>query len=144
MTDRIVRLLVIGSVIAVFLGGLVTGYVLGTHRAGEPPPREDRLGPPGPGPRQLDALLDRFTAEVGVSADQRAAIATVMRDGQRGLRETMERLRPELEARRTAIEGAIDQILTPDQRARYHAMMPDGLPRPPLGPPGPPGSPPPR
>lgn len=138
MTDRIVRLLVIGSVIAVFLGGLITGYVLGTHRAGEPPPRPgERVGPPGPGPRQLDALLDRFTSEVGVSSDQRAAIATVMRDGQRGLRETMERLRPELESRRTAIEGAIDQILTDEQRARYHAMLPDGLPRPPLGPPRP-------
>lgn len=141
MTDRIVRLLVIGSVIAVFLGGLVTGYVLGIHRTVEPRPAPaDRIGgpPPGPGPRQIDALLDRFSTEIGVSPDQRTALAAVLRDGQRGLRETMERLRPELEARRTAIEGAIDQILTPDQRDRYHAMMPDGLPRPPLGPPGPP------
>jgi hypothetical protein len=136
MTDRIVRLLVIGSVIAVFLGGLVTGYVLGIHRTVEPgPPPPAPIGPPpGPGPRQLDALLDRFSTEIGVSPDQRAAIATVLHDGQRGLRDTMERLRPELEAHRAKIEGAIDQILTPEQRDRYHAMMPDGLPRPP-GPP---------
>jgi hypothetical protein len=130
MTDRIIRLLVIASVAGVFLGGLVTGYVLGTHRAAEPAVLR---GPPGPPTRE--AFLAQFSADLGLSPPQRDAIAAVLRDGERDMRETFARLRPELEERRERIEAAIAAVLTAEQRARYREMLPDGLPRPPPGPP---------
>ena len=132
MSDRTIRLLVIASVLGVFLGGLVTGYVLGVHRSVEPVARDGRPhGPPPP----MEPLLDRFTAELGLSPPQRDAIATVLRDGERTMREAFARVRPELEAKRAEIEGAIANVLTEEQRARYREMLPDGLPRPPPGPP---------
>ena len=127
MNDRIIRLLVIASVAGVFLGGLVTGYVLGTHRAGEAPAFR---GPPGPPPGR-EAFLERFSAELGLTPPQHDAIAAILRDGERGVRETFARRRPELEQRRATIEAAITAVLTDEQRARYREMLPDGLPRPP-------------
>lgn len=140
MTERMIRVLVIASIAAVFLGGLVTGYVLGLRRAAEPAHLH-----PGAAPPPRGALLERFDAVLELSATQRDAIAKLLAEGERTMHETFARLRPELETHRQRIEKAIVDLLSEPQRARYREMMPDGLPRPrhaPPGPPRPPGPPP--
>ena len=133
MSPRMIRLLVVASVIGVFLGGLVVGYVLGTRRAAEPPsarrgpPPHHRPGPPG----GVDHLLDEFAGRLELSGEQRDRIRAILVDGQRAAREITARVRPELEARRAEMEAAIAEVLDDEQRARYREMLPDGLPRPP-------------
>lgn len=122
MSPRTIRVLVIASVLCVFLGGLVTGYVLG------------RREPATVAPPQRERLIDQFARELALTGEQRAAIQAVLRDGERTVREAMQRVRPELEAKRSAMERSILDVLTPAQREQYRAMLPDGLPRPP--PPG--------
>jgi hypothetical protein len=134
MNERMLRLLVVASIVGVFLGGLVIGYGLGVRRAAEPP----ASGPAG-GPPRLEELLDRFTARLGISPAQRDRIEQHLRDGERKLRETMTRVRPELESHREQIERAILDELTAEQRVKYHEILPHGLPRPPPHRPPPPG-----
>lgn len=148
MTARAIRALVVTSVLGVFLGGLVVGYVLGTRRAAQvasPAPSQ----PPGPRPPpppevRIDRMLDVFARRLELTADQRAQIRRILLEGERDARAILERARPELEARRASLEAAIVDLLDEPQRVRYREMLPDGLPRPPGGPPGgpPPGGPP--
>jgi Spy/CpxP family protein refolding chaperone len=101
--------------------------------AGGPPWRH---GPErGRVPRE-QALRDRFARELGLSAEQRLRIDSLMDRQLRAVREARSQIQPRLDSVVSQTRREIDAILTPEQRAKAaelarHRPRRDGRGRPP-------------
>ncbi|MGO4404050.1 efflux RND transporter periplasmic adaptor subunit [Bosea sp. RAF48] len=92
------------------------------------------------GPRAAAALRERIETELQPTAEQKQAIAEILKE-RRGSREAMAGLSPE--ERRAAIRTArnelvakIGAVLDPERRAKFEAIMQEGRAAPPQGVPG--------
>ena len=151
MKSRIVALLVL--FLAVVAGGLAgvaldRAVLLPLHMGPRPPHGPPPGGPPGPpDPRREREFRDHMTEELGLSADQRTRIDSILDRQGRELQAIREEVGPRLEAIGERTRRAMDSVLTLEQREKMQAMVRRGPPghhgR--GGPPGPPpwGGPPP-
>jgi Spy/CpxP family protein refolding chaperone len=128
MHERNVRFFAVLSMVALFVAGLGVGFaldrlLLDSHRWGRPP----RPEPPE----------ERFSRELGLTAEQKNAVTRILEDGRISAEQIMERTRPELDAVRETMETRIAELLTPEQAKRYQAFLERRPPPPPggLGPP---------
>lgn len=132
-------------VVLVFVAGLAGGVAVDRAVL---LPRPGEHGPRGHGPQHgrppVERFLEDLSNEVGLSAAQKAQVATVLDHAQERARSIMEASRPALDAAQKQTRDEIVALLTPEQQARFAELEKTRLaPRPglPGGPPGPPGSP---
>lgn len=98
-------------------------------------------GPEGErGPRAGIALRERIEAELQPTAEQKQAIAEILKD-RRGTREAMaglsqEERRAAFRAARTELVAKIGAVLDPERRAKFEAIMQEGAAAPRQGVPG--------
>lgn len=108
------------GVIAVFIVGgiigglsataLIRGHYLHVMKSG--PPR----GVHKP-------IAERLTADLDLTADQRAAVETIVREFEPRFDEFQARARTEVKAIMGEMEAQIREVLTPEQRTKYDARI---------------------
>lgn len=125
MAPPVSRFVAVGVAIALVLSGVIVG-ALGTYlilegrghrveRWGPPPPPH----PPGPPPAFTREMEDRLD----LSRDQLDKIHAIL-DDSRDKADAMRReLRPRLEAHLEATRTKIGEILDPEQRKKFEAMV---------------------
>ncbi len=98
------------------LGAVLVGGVLGftadrVFAGGDACPRRDR-----------QAARERFAAELGLSAEQRAMVDTLLDAKHKQMAEVMAPIRPRLDSISVTTRDQIARILTPEQRPRFERM----------------------
>jgi Spy/CpxP family protein refolding chaperone len=133
---RTARLWFAAFVVMIFTSGVAVGLLL--HRYIELPASAGgwrRGGAPamrGPSPERVAM---RLSDELGLSADQRAALETIL-EARRGKLEAMEQdVRARFDREHQELDGEIDRILTAEQRERFEEYQQRMRARRPHGPP---------
>ena len=151
------RFVALAAAIALVLSGMMIGafgtYLL-LHRHGDMPmgppmgrPGPPPFGPPGPGGERLPFTRE-MDMQLELSAEQRDKIHDILEDSRKEAEALRRELRPKLDAHLDAVRKRIADVLTPDQRKTFDALVKDdkrradklfldGPPPPPMGPPPP-------
>lgn len=137
-----------GWTLAVLLGVFGAGALVGVagerlwHRQHRP--RHGLHGhlPTRPGEPHRRPPAERFvedlTREVGLNAEQEAAVRSILDDAEQRALDVMKASHPALEAVRVETRGKVLEVLDPTQRAAYEALE-QKRPPPAFGPPRRPG-----
>jgi hypothetical protein len=142
--------------LAVLVGGL--GGVVLDRKVLLPRMAQHPSSDPGPGPRPRHGeFRSRFAREVGLTAEQKQRVDSIMEQQGRELRAVRRRVQPKLDSIISSTRRALDSVLTPEQRQKAEAIRrrhprhprPEGggiapSDEPPGAPPPPPPSAPPR
>lgn len=96
---------------AVFLAGGLLGGAVGRM-----------LPPAGPG-HDPNAMLNHMTQDLGLSSAQKDSIRAVLERWRPAMDSAWSEVRPRIETVRASIRSDIAAQLTPEQRAKYEAMM---------------------
>lgn len=128
---------VILATLVIFGAGVLSG-TLGTRlyqQKNEPP--KPAFGPGGPGPDRFD-FLRRWGDRLDLTAEQREKIDRLVRESQERVRALWEPVGPKIQEETRSVRARIEEVLTPEQRAKFEAMSKDRFRRggPPTGEPG--------
>ncbi len=89
-----------------------------------------RLGAPAATPTPVESerrdgrtTIERFADDLGLTAEQREAIAPVLEDVRIQMRDVFDRVRPEYRAIVDSARARIESFLTPAQVARYRELL---------------------
>lgn len=74
------------------------------------------------GSREHGYTIERFADDLGLTAEQRAAIAPVLEDTRQRMREMSERVRPEYQRILDSALARIEAVLTPEQAIQYREL----------------------
>lgn len=77
----------------------------------------------GRGERDGRTTIERFSEQLGVTAEQRARIDPILVETREGMAELYERHRPEWQALIDSARSRIEAVLTPEQVAEYRALL---------------------
>src|SRR5205807_8055003 len=77
-------------------------------------------GPPTE--KQLQHRLDRMSARLGLTPDQRAQAEVIFRAKREKITALFDEVGPKLEELRRSTTGEIEKILTPEQRAKFEQL----------------------
>ena len=77
---------------------------------------------PSPGGLRFD-LLRRMQSELGLTSEQKDRIDAILRQGQERTRKIMEPVRPQLQEEVRKAKAAFRDALTPEQQARFDALL---------------------
>ncbi len=121
---------VILATMAIFATGVVTGGLLVEHANAARRPRPQRAAnanrpaqpPPSPGGLRL-ALLRQMQAALNLTPEQNERIDTIIRQGQERTRKVMDPVRPQIQEELHKVMTAFRETLTPEQRARFEALL---------------------
>ena len=110
---KLVSGVVVVFIVGALVGGLsatalIRGHFLHVMRSG--PPRE--LHKP---------IVERLTADLSLTRDQRAEVERIVRDFEPRFGEFEQRARTEVRAVMSEMEAKIREILTPEQQVKYDA-----------------------
>ena len=110
---KLVSGVVVVFIVGALVGGLsatalIRGHFLHVMRSG--PPRE--LHKP---------IVERLTADLSLTQDQRAEVERIVRDFEPRFGEFEQRARTEVRAVMSEMEAKIREILTPEQQVKYDA-----------------------
>jgi len=88
-----------------------------------------------------ELLVRRMNFELRLTPEQRVQVIGIIRDTQRQLRETRQQVEPQVRANFQQMEQRINEVLTPEQQARFAKLMAERKARwrlfePPQAPPG--------
>ncbi len=107
-----------GLVLAFYLAAAVAGVAIGIAI--------DRLVLPPASVRVTGRMMrERFAKDLKLTADQRAAVDSILDARQRAESVLVVPIRPQLDSLRTEARLKISAILTPDQRRVYEQMQRD-------------------
>ena len=84
---------------------------------GGPAERHGRRGPRG------EDFRERFAREIGLTADQRARVDSIMGREMRGVREVGPTVQPRLDSIVARTRKELDAVLTPEQRKKAEEMQ---------------------
>jgi Spy/CpxP family protein refolding chaperone len=129
---------VILATVVIFGAGLVTGRLLAPRAAvptsspqidssrgstgNSPTARNVKLPTPLPGPLRKD-FIDRLDKELNLTAEQRARIEKIIRDGQDKTKELWEHVEPEMHQALVTTKDRIRAELTPEQQAQFGRLL---------------------
>jgi Spy/CpxP family protein refolding chaperone len=106
------------GVIAVFVVGAIVGGLSATALIRGHLLQVMKNGPP---PGVHKPIVERLTADLALTADQRVEVERIVQDYEPRFREFEQRARTEVRAVMDEMEGRIREILTPAQQAKYDA-----------------------
>jgi ElaB/YqjD/DUF883 family membrane-anchored ribosome-binding protein len=142
------RFVAIAAAIALVMSGIVVG-ALGSYLILERGERGPRMWGPPPPPHPPGPFTREMESRLALSEDQLKRIHEILRGSREQADEMRRELRLRLEAHLDATRRRIAETLTPEQRAKFEAMVSedrkradrfflDGPPPPPFGGPPPP------
>lgn len=102
-------LLVATFVLGAFVGGAATTFAERRSHA-----KHERSRP---------SFVERLTKELDLTATQRDSIQAVFDRHQPAMDSLWQRMRPEFESERQVIRNEVTALLTPEQRAKYAALI---------------------
>jgi len=106
------------GVIAVFIVGAIVGGLSTTALIRSHLLHVMRSGPP----REVHKpIVERLTADLSLTGDQRAQVERIVQDYKPRFSEFEQRARAEVRGVMDEMEGKIREILTPEQQAKYDA-----------------------
>lgn len=100
-------------------------------------------GPHGRGGTPGEDFRNRFARELGLTADQKVRVDSIMDREMRGVREVRATVQPRLDSMIARTRRELDSVLTPEQRKKAEGMRRRFPPPPRFGGGPPPGGPPP-
>ena len=109
-------------VVVVFGSGLGTGLLIA--RFGPRGPWTGRHGPPGPPPSPSDSAA-RVARDLGLTSEQEREVRAAFERGAARLNEFRARTGQEFDGLLNQLNTDIEKTLTPDQRARFRAHLPE-------------------
>lgn len=111
------RLWIILSFLAVLAAGIAGGLLLGRawHRGGERPSRTDRPGPP--------PSLDQLAKDLDLTPVQKEEIRKIFERNEERLKELRSQIHLRLGEVRERLKTEIENVLTPQQRERFNALL---------------------
>lgn len=77
----------------------------------------------GSSDRRGESTIERFAEDLGITAEQQALIDPILVETRERLSEVSDRVRPEWEAVVDSARARIEAVLTPEQAARYRALL---------------------
>ncbi len=86
-------------------------------------PAEAAAGPGSDASRERGYTIERFADDLGLTAEQRAAIAPILEDTRSRMRDLSHRVRPEYRQIVDSARARIEAVLTPDQVASYRELL---------------------
>jgi Spy/CpxP family protein refolding chaperone len=106
-----------------FLLGLVLGGALfytGMHFC-----RHHWKGDPSRMNREHDPkkMLEKLSKELGLSADQKVQVEKIFESKMVKIKDLREKVRPQFEAVRKAIDAEIRAVLTPEQQVKFEVLV---------------------
>lgn len=115
---------VILATLVIFGAGVLSG-ALGTQLVRrQPEPPKPAFGPGGPGPERFD-FIRRWGDRLDLTAEQRDKIDRLVRESQERVRALWEPVGPKIQEETRSVRTRIEEILTPDQRAKFEEMSRD-------------------
>ena len=108
------------GVIAVFIVGAIVGGLSTTAFMRGHFLRVMKDGPP---PGVHKPIAERLTADLALTAEQRAEVERIVRDFGPRFGEFEERMRTEVRGVMNEMEARIREVLTPEQQAKYDARI---------------------
>ncbi len=115
---------VILATLVIFGTGVLSGS-LGTQLLRKPAePPKPPFGPGGPGPERFD-FIRRWGDRLDLTAEQRDKIDRLVRESQERVRALWEPVGPKIQEETRAVRAKIEEILTPEQRAKFAEMSKD-------------------
>lgn len=115
---------VILAAVVIFLAGLVTGGVL-RHAIGDSAhkPAERRSEDHPMMPWQVrEEYVGFLNKELNLSPEQNQRISHLIRDSQQRIKDLYEEINPRIRAELKGVRAAIDEVLDPNQRARFEDL----------------------
>jgi hypothetical protein len=102
---------------------LIATFVLGGLIGGAATSMADRRAHAGHGDRPRPSFVDRLASDLALSAAQRDSVQAVLDRHQPAMDSLWERIRPQFQSERQGIRNEINALLTPEQQAKYAALI---------------------
>jgi Spy/CpxP family protein refolding chaperone len=102
---------------------LVATFALGAFVGGAATSFADRRGHARAHDRPRPSFVERLTKELELTAGQRDSIQVVFDRHQPAMDSLWQRMRPEFESERQLIRNEVTALLTPEQQAKYAALI---------------------
>jgi periplasmic protein CpxP/Spy len=103
-------------------GSLILAGLISLNLYGAPPSQKpEGKGKPGLEEKRHDRL-DRLAKKLNLSESQKEKIAAIFKEGDARIRSEMDRIRDKAREIREETDKKIDEVLTPEQRAKFAEM----------------------
>jgi Spy/CpxP family protein refolding chaperone len=107
--------------VATFVGGLLAGVLVERTSMAAPASAEAVATAPAPRPGSAEER-QRIARELNLTGEQEARIDEILDEQQRRIRAIMSETRPRTRAVIMETRARIEEVLTPEQQARFEAM----------------------
>ncbi len=128
MSDNRMRIWFALFVLAVFCVGLTAGTLIGRRMVGPimpPGPAFGAFGPgrPGRGGPGAERLVERLTADLQLTPEQRVQVEGVLKSRRERLNQLQHDVRERFEREQQELRTEIRKVLTPEQQQKYDRLI---------------------